>query len=255
MPSITEPLQEKTAALIQESALRHVAVIMDGNRRWARANKLEAVLEGHRKGVDVLKRLVEFAGKVHLEALTVYAFSTENWERGEAETGPLMDLFMTALGKELPNLHAQGVRLKFIGDLAGLKPALQARIREAETLTGNNAGLRFQVAVNYGGQDELLQAARAFARDSISGSCGPDELTADLFRGKYLYTSHLAADDLDRVDLLIRTGGEQRVSNFLPWQSAYAEFYTTATYWPDFTEADFAAAVAEFSQRQRNMGK
>lgn len=234
--------------LIQQSGLRHVAIIMDGNRRWAEERGLPKVM-GHPQGVEALKTLVRYAGEIGLEALTVYAFSTENWRRGEEEVGTLMTLFAQALGQELENLHRSGVRLRFIGDLSQLASPLQAQLQKAMVRTAENTGLQFQVATNYGSRAELLQAVQQLARQVQAGELSPEAITEDMLQ-QALYTG-----DLPDPDLLIRTGGEHRWSNFLLWQCAYSEFYVTDTYWPAFTPTEFNRALLDFTQRQRRYGK
>lgn len=234
--------------LIQQSGLRHVAIIMDGNRRWAETRGLPKVM-GHPQGVEALKTLVRYAGEIGLEALTVYAFSTENWRRGEEEVGTLMTLFAQALGQELENLHRNGVRLRFIGDLTQLAPPLQAQLQKAMLRTAENTGLQFQVATNYGSRAELIRAVQQLAHRVEQGEMSAADITEALLQQE-LYTA-----DLPDPDLLIRTGGEHRWSNFLLWQCAYSEFYVTDTYWPDFTPTELNRALLDFSNRQRRYGK
>jgi undecaprenyl diphosphate synthase len=235
-------------SLIRECGLKHVAVIMDGNRRWAKERHLPTLL-GHKQGVDALKTLVRYASDVGLEALTVYAFSTENWNRGQEEVGYLMKLFLDALAAELDAMHANNVRIRFIGDLAVLPKELLALIDTAHAKTEANTGLKFQIATNYGGRQEIVQALQALGQEIQSGLLTPDALTeADIER--HLYTRGLPA-----LDMLIRTGGEYRISNYLLWQCAYAELYTTETLWPAFSPSAFDAAIQEFAHRERRYGR
>ena len=237
-----------TKALISETGLKHVAIIMDGNRRWAKERNLPT-LEGHRQGVETLKTLVRHCGEVKLEALTVYAFSTENWQRTSEEVGYLMGLFVTALSAEMKALHENNVRLKFIGDLSALDPKLQKIIADAETMMANNTGLKFQVATNYGSRAEIINAIKQITNDIKNNTLQPEEITEELLSEK-LYTH-----GLPDPDMLVRTGGEMRVSNYLLWQCAYAELYVTPVMWPEFSPAEFDKSVQEFAHRQRRFGK
>jgi undecaprenyl diphosphate synthase len=222
--------------------LRHVAIIMDGNRR-----SLPRFL-GHKEGVGSLKRLVKHVTQRHLEYLTVYAFSSENWQRGKEEVDYLMQLFNEVLKHEIDELARSGARLKFIGDIAEMPPDLQAGLQRAMDKTRHNTGLRLQVALNYGSRLELTQAVQALAERVASGELNPSDITADMISAN-LYTA-----GLPDPDLMIRTGGEMRLSNYLLWQSAYTELYVTSRLWPDFTPADFDEAIADFAARQRRYG-
>lgn len=238
----------ETPRLLQETGLRHVALIMDGNRRWAKQKHLPTLM-GHKQGVDALKALVRYGGEVGLEAMTVYAFSTENWQRGAEEVGYLMKLFLEALAAELEALHQNNVRIRFIGDLSAFSPALQALIGTAHAKTKDNTGLKFQIAANYGGRHELVQAMQQLGAHIQAGQLDPAAITEALIQ------EHLYTHDLPDVDMLIRTGGEARISNFLLWQSTYAELYFTDTLWPDFSPQAFDAAIAEFARRERRYGQ
>lgn len=240
--------QAETQTLIRQSGLRHIAIIMDGNRRWAKARRLPK-LAGHSQGVSALKEIVRHAGKVGLEALTVYAFSTENWKRSPEEVGTLMKLFVEALGREVNELHGNNVRLRFIGDLSALSVELQSKIKAAQTLTANNTGLKLQVAVNYGSRHELLQAVRQIAGQVSTGALDADRVTEETI------ASHLYTDGLPDPDMIIRTGGEYRLSNYLLWQAAYAEFYVTERLWPEFSPDELDRAVTEFAMRERRYGR
>jgi len=226
---------------------RHIAVTMDGNGRWALGRALPRTA-GHRAGVEPARMCIEQCSRRGVEALTLFAFSSENWGRPAAEVGSLMSLFVDALDREISALHANAVRVRFIGERRHLAMRLQTRIAAAEERTAQNAGLRLQVAMSYGGRWDILQAARRLARDCASGALRPEELTETRF------AAALALAGLPDVDLLIRTGGEQRLSNFVLWEMAYAELYFTTRLWPDFTVADLEEAFAFFAGRERRFG-
>ncbi|MGL5949471.1 MAG: polyprenyl diphosphate synthase [Aeromonas sp.] len=226
---------------------RHVAIIMDGNGRWAQARgKLR--MFGHQAGVKSVRAVVNFAAKANVQALTLFAFSSENWRRPETEVTALMELFMTVLGREVRKMHKNNIRLKIIGDTARFSPRLQEKIANAEALTANNTGLTLNVAANYGGQWDIAQAARALAAQVAAG-----ELVSEAI-DEALISQHLCMHDLPPVDLLIRTGGDHRLSNFLLWQLAYAELYFTPVLWPDFDDAQFSDAIASYVARERRFG-
>ncbi len=227
--------------------LDHVAIIMDGNRRWARERLLPRAA-GHQAGVKSLKRLVRYVGERSLKYLTVYAFSSENWQRKEEEVSYLLKLFSDVLDDEFAELAENKVRLRFIGDLERMPAKLKNSMLETMEKSRENTGLGLQVAINYGSRLELTQAARAIAMDVKRGLLDPESIDEDLL-SRYLYTA-----DLPDPELLIRTGGEMRLSNYLLWQSAYTEFYVTSTLWPDFKPEDFDLAVSEFSHRNRRYG-
>jgi undecaprenyl diphosphate synthase len=233
---------------ISNNSLKHVAIIMDGNRRWAKDKGLPT-LAGHAQGVESLKRLVRYFSDHQIEALTVYAFSTENWNRSEEEVGYLMKLFIQSLSKELNELHRQHVRLSFIGDLSPFPKELRTLLDESITQTQANQRLKLQVAINYGSQAELTRAAKLLAEEVQQGSLQADEIDEKCF-ARHLYTH-----GLPDVDLLIRTGGDARISNFLLWQCAYTEFYFTPVLWPDFNEQAMQDAIVEFERRQRRFGQ
>ena len=235
-------------ALIRETGLSHVAIIMDGNRRWAK-QKLLPTLVGHKQGVDALKKLVRHCGDIGLQALTVYAFSTENWQRSEEEVGYLMKLFLEALATELEDLHQNNVQIRFIGDLSSFSPALCDLIQAAHAKTASNSGLKFQIAANYGGRQEIIHAMRQLGKQIQAGDLTPETITEESI------TPLLYTNGLPELDLLIRTGGECRISNYLLWQCAYAELYITETLWPDFSPAAFNLAVEEFARRERRYGQ
>jgi undecaprenyl diphosphate synthase len=227
---------------------RHVAVIMDGNGRWAKQRGLPRIM-GHRQGVDVLKDLLRCCRDWGVQALTAYAFSTENWGRPLEEVDFLMTLFERVLRRELKEMMAESVRIQFVGNLEALPQSLQEEIDRAVTQTQANPGIQFTVATNYGGRQEILQACRAIATQVQQGLIQPDEIDNALFE------QHLYTVGLSDPDLLIRTSGEMRLSNFLLWQMAYAEIYVTDTLWPDFDRAEFHQALCAYQQRDRRFGK
>ncbi len=226
---------------------RHVAITMDGNGRWAAARKL-ARTAGHRAGLTPVRLCIEECTRRGIEALTLFAFSSENWSRPKAEVASLMSLFVDALDKEIAELHGKGVRVRFIGARHNLAMRLQSRIAAAEERTAANRALSLQLAVSYGGRWDIVQAAQRLARECAAGSLQPAEITEARF------ASALALAGLPDADLLIRTGGEQRISNFLLWEAAYAELYFTPCLWPDFAAADFEAALSFFASRERRFG-
>ena len=226
---------------------RHVAIIMDGNGRWAQGKGLIRTA-GHKAGVKTLKNILKAAIDLRIEALTVYAFSTENWKRPRPEVEFLMKLFSEYLIKELEEMNDYNVRIRFIGRMAGMPEGLQRQMREAEALMKDNTGIRFNVAANYGGQDELIRAAQSLAREAAAGEIAPEDIDAEAI------DQQLDTAGDPPVDLVIRTSGDQRLSNFLLWQSAYAEFYFTDVNWPDFTPACFVDALVDFAGRDRRFG-
>ena len=226
---------------------RHVAIVMDGNGRWALGQGRERSA-GHHSGLGPVRTVIEAAARSGIEALTLFAFSSENWARPALEVAGLMNLFCDALDAELPMLQTNGVRLRFIGELAALEARLRARIAAATAATAANTRLRLQVAVSYGGRQDVLAAARRLAARCERGELKSSELTEAEF------ASGLELAGLPDPDLFIRTGGEQRISNFLLWNLAYAELYFTDTLWPDFSAADFELALQHFAGRQRRFG-
>jgi undecaprenyl diphosphate synthase len=226
----------------------HVAIIMDGNGRWARRRHLPRVA-GHRAGVEAVKCVVRACGEAGIGALTLFAFSSENWRRPEEEVGVLMGLFMSTLDSQVRKLHENNIQLRVIGDRSAFSPALQSRICDAEALTAANDGLRLVVAANYGGRWDILQAARSLARQVAEGRMSAAEIDEGAL------SRALCLADLPEPDLFIRTGGEQRVSNFMIWQLAYTELYFTDVLWPDFDRAAFDDAVASYAGRQRRFGR
>ncbi len=227
---------------------RHVAIIMDGNNRWARRQGLGGGA-GHAAGERMVKCCVETAAREGVEVLTLFAFSSENWRRPVAEVQGLMALFLQALQERVDELHAQDVRLRFIGDLAAFGEDLCQGMHLAMAKTASCRRLTLNVAVNYGGQWDMTQAALSLAQAVASGTIRSSDLRAEH------YAARLSMADLPAVDLLIRTGGEHRLSNFLLWQAAYAELYFTETLWPDFDATCFVAALAEYGRRERRFGR
>jgi undecaprenyl diphosphate synthase len=234
--------------LLKSCGLKHAAIIMDGNRRWAK-QRLLPTLMGHKKGVDALRTLVRFGSDHGLQALTVFAFSTENWQRSTEEVGYLIGLFVEALSLELAELHRNNVQIRFIGDTSVFPQNLYNLIQSAHAKTANNTGLKFQIAANYGGRQEITRVMRELGHEIQAGKLPPEAINEALIQSR-LYTQ-----GLPDLDLLIRTGGDSRISNFLLWQSAYAEFYVTETLWPDFSPQAFEQAVAGFAQRERRYGQ
>jgi undecaprenyl diphosphate synthase len=225
----------------------HVAIIMDGNGRWA-TNRGWPRLVGHRKGAERVKEIVRIAPDLGIEWLTLYAFSTENWKRSTEEVLGLMAIFARYIQREADRLAAEGVRMRFIGDRGRLDPKLQRLMSGIEAKTAHLRRLNLTVAINYGGRDEILRAARALACDSAEGRFDPADLTEAAF------SARLDTGGLPDPDLVIRTSGETRTSNFLPWQAAYAEYEFTETLWPDFAPAELSAILARFSNRDRRFG-
>ena len=225
----------------------HVAVIMDGNGRWARARGLPAVA-GHRAGVEVIRKLLRACRENGVGVLTLFAFSSENWQRPREEVRGLMALFMRYLRGEVRELHSNGIRLRIIGDRTRFAPRLRRLMEESEALTAVNEGFTLVIAADYGGQWDIVQAARALAAEVAAGRLQPNEIDAGALE------AHLSLADLPRPDLLIRTGGDHRISNFLLWQIAYTELYFTECFWPDFGAAQFAAALRDYAARERRFG-
>jgi undecaprenyl diphosphate synthase len=223
----------------------HIAVIMDGNGRWARKRFLPRVA-GHNRGVETVRDLVKLCAKLNVKYLTLFAFSSENWRRPDNEVSFLMGLFMDALKREVAKLHENNIRLKLIGDHSRFNKELVKQIKVSEKLTAKNTGLTLTIAANYGGRWDILQATNKMIGSSLN-QLGP-------FTEEDL-TPHLAMDYAPEPDLFIRTGGEKRVSNFLLWQLAYTEFYFTDTLWPDFDDEAFQTAIASYQQRERRFGR
>jgi len=222
---------------------RHIAIIMDGNGRWAKRRLMPRVA-GHRKGVEALRGVIRACAERGVSHLTVFAFSSENWRRPQEEVSLLMELFMRALENEVARLHENDIRFRVVGDLSGFSERIQSLIRDAEALTRNNARLTFTVAANYGGRWDIVQAVKKLMASSMAPEAVNEAALAQ----------HLSMADLPEPDLFIRTGGEQRISNFLLWQLAYTELYFTDAPWPDFDAVALDAAIASFRTRERRFG-
>ena len=226
---------------------RHIAIIMDGNGRWAKARGLPRIA-GHRQGAEAVRRTVRAAGELGIPYLTLFGFSSENWKRPLAEIDDLMGLLRHYLRGEIAELHRNGVRLRVIGDRERLAPDIVTLIANAEELTQENAGVNLTIALSYGGRAEIVAAVRAIAAKAADETLPLEEIDEDLI------SRHLFTADIPDPDLLIRTSGEQRISNFLLWQCAYSELVFTKTLWPDFGEADLVQAIADFGCRERRYG-
>ncbi|OOE34491.1 di-trans,poly-cis-decaprenylcistransferase [Salinivibrio kushneri] len=235
-------------AQLESAALpQHIAVIMDGNGRWAKARGKARVF-GHKAGVKAVRKTVKAASELGVKALTLFAFSSENWRRPEDEVSVLMELFINVLSREVKRLDSHGVQLRIIGDTSRFSPSLQTKIAEAEALTANNDRLVLNIAANYGGQWDITQATRRVAEKVAAGQLQPNDI------GEQDIARHLMLADLPDVDLMIRTSGECRISNFILWQAAYAELCFTEQYWPDFNEQSLYDAVAWYVNRERRFG-
>ena len=226
----------------------HIAVIMDGNGRWAQENGQER-FTGHREGVVSVRKIVEAAGQLGIKYLTVYTFSTENWNRPREEVDSLMALMVTAVRRETKDLMANNVRLRTIGDIDRLPPLTRRELDACIDETKNNTGLNLVLALSYSSKWELTEAVRKIAQQVKDGTLQVAQIDEQVI------SSHLTTKDIPDPDLLIRTGGEYRISNYLLWQAAYAEFYFTDTYWPDFREENLYAAIADYQKRERRFGK
>ena len=227
---------------------QHVAVIMDGNGRWAKQKGMPRIA-GHRQGVDSLKDLLRCCKDWGIAALTVYAFSTENWSRPAQEVDFLMVLFERMLRHELEEMCREGIRISFVGDLDSLSNSLRSEIERSQIATVNNQSIHFTVAINYGSRREIVRVCRQIAKDALSGEIKPENIDENLFE-QHLYTAGTR-----NPDLLIRTSGEMRLSNFLLWQMAYTEMYFTHTLWPDFNRSEFHRALIDYQERDRRFGK
>ncbi len=243
-----QTLDEKTIGYVKDTSLQHVAIIMDGNRRWAKERNLPSAF-GHKKGVDSLKATMRACDDFGIKYLTVYAFSTENWNRKKEEVDFLMDLLGQTIKNELKEMHENGVVINFIGDLTKLNPKLQDILANAVEVTKNNTGVRLQIAFNYGARDEIVHAVKEIAHQVKKGNLKIEDICEETISNN-IYTKNIPDPDL-----LIRTGGEMRVSNYLLWQIAYSEFVVTKKLWPDFDKSALAEAVEEFHNRQRRYGK
>jgi undecaprenyl diphosphate synthase len=225
----------------------HVAIIMDGNGRWAQKRKRPRTF-GHQAGLKVLRKVVEHCGRAGIRELTVFAFSSENWNRPEKEVSRLMELFMRALDKEAKELHQNNVRIRFIGDIGAFHPELQKKVGHAMATTKDNDSMTLNIAANYGGRWDIVNATRKIAQAVADGELEPDQIDEKLFG------EQVELGDSRDPDLFIRTGGEMRVSNFLLWQSAYTEFFFTPVLWPDFGPDTIDEAIAAYQARERRFG-
>lgn len=233
--------------LLPDALPQHIAVIMDGNGRWAKEKGKPRVF-GHKNGVKAVRKTISSAAQLGIKAITLFAFSSENWRRPEDEIGMLMELFITVLSTEVKKLHRNNLRLRVIGNTSRFSERLQAKIAQAETLTANNTGMVVNIAANYGGKWDITQATQRVAELVANGQLTPADINETIIK------QHLTMNDLPEVDLLIRTSGECRISNFMLWQMAYAELYFTETYWPDFDEDSLIEAVTWFINRERRFG-
>ena len=225
----------------------HIAIIMDGNRRWARERKIDYRL-GHKEGAKTLEKIVRYSKKVGIKYITVYAFSTENWKRSEEEVGALMLLLKTYLDDYSKRADSENIKVKVLGDISALSEGLQKSIKKCEERTKDNDGILFCIGINYGGRDEIVHAVKNIAEDVKNNNLDVDDISEKLI-DDYLYTA-----GIPDPDLVIRTSGELRTSNFLPWQIVYSEFLFLDKYWPDFSEEDIDLAIEEYQRRNRKFG-
>lgn len=231
-------------AIVKNTNLKHIAIIMDGNRRWAKEKHLPSAM-GHQKGVDSLRSTMRLFDKFGIKYLTVYAFSTENWNRKKEEVEFLMGLLAKTLLNELDDMHKENVRIRFLGDLTKLSKNLVDIVKNAENKTKDNTGVNLNIAFNYGSRDEITNALKAIVQEGLKS----EDITEETV------SNHLYTKDIPDPDLLIRTGGEKRISNYLLWQLAYSEIYVTDAYWPEFDENELSKAIVEFEHRNRRFGK
>ncbi|MET0069944.1 MAG: isoprenyl transferase [Candidatus Thiodiazotropha sp.] len=238
----------KESGSVDKRLPQHIAIIMDGNGRWAKKRGLPRYA-GHPAGVEAVRGVVEVCVELQIPVLTLFAFSSENWQRPQKEVNLIMDLFMRSLKKEVRRLERNHVKLRVIGDRSAFADNLQQQIEEAERQTENNQGLLLQVAANYGGRWDIAQAAKHLAEQVQSGKIAPEQIDEEQF------SRHLCFADVPEPDLFIRTGGEKRISNFLLWQCAYTELYFSDMLWPDFNRKALEEALHDFSSRQRRFGR
>lgn len=234
--------------LVSGNQLKHVCIIMDGNGRWAKKRFMPR-FAGHKAGLNVVRKIVSSCVEQGIEVLTLFAFSSENWRRPEKEVGLLMDLFATALSREVKKLNDNNIQLRIIGDLSAFSEKIQSLVAEAIKLCADNTGLILNIAANYGGRWDITQAARQIAEKVQQGELQLDEINENTIE------DHLSLRKIPEPDLFIRTGGEKRISNFIIWHLAYCEFYFTDTLWPDFNKKVFEQAIESFSSRQRRFGR
>lgn len=230
--------------IVKNTNLKHIAIIMDGNRRWAKEKHLPSAM-GHQKGVDSLRSTMRLFDRFGIKYLTVYAFSTENWNRKKEEVEFLMGLLAKTLLNELDDMHKENVRIRFLGDLTKLSKNLVDIVKNAENKTKDNTGVNLNIAFNYGSRDEITNALKAIVQEGLKS----EDITEETV------SNHLYTKDIPDPDLLIRTGGEKRISNYLLWQLAYSEIYVTDAYWPEFDENELSKAIVEFEHRNRRFGK
>jgi len=226
---------------------RHVAIIMDGNGRWAKKRNLPRTA-GHAAGSEVFRKIATYCRDIGMDYLTVYAFSTENWKRAEEEVGTIMSLLKQYLLEAIETMEKDHIRLRFFGDLSRLSPELQELAKKTDEISSRYEGFQANVCLNYGGRDEIVRAARAYAKKCVAGECAPSDLTEEVF------SNYLDSAGVPDPELVIRTSGEMRTSNFLLWQSAYSEFYITDVLWPDFTPEELEKAILSYSGRDRRFG-
>ncbi len=239
---------EEVCGIARARLPRHVAIIMDGNNRWAKKRHLPGI-SGHKAGVDAVRRTIEACGEYGIEVLTLFAFSSENWRRPADEVSALMELFLLMLRRETKRLHKHQIRLKVLGDLSAFSPSIQQHIREAEALTADNARVTLQIAANYGGRWDITQAVQQLAAEVAAGTLAPEAIDEALIGAR------LTTAGVIDPDLVIRTSGEQRISNFLLWQGAYSELYFDEVLWPDFDRDHFHRAMLAYAGRQRRFGR
>ena len=233
---------------MENSNIKHIAIIMDGNRRWAKQNNLETS-QGHKKGAEVLETVAKYCNKIGLKYLTVYAFSTENWKRTKDEVGAIMKLLELYLDRFLKTADLENIKLRILGDKEGVPENIRKKMLKMEEKTKDNTGLNFNIAFNYGGRAEIVRATREISQLVLEGKVKIDEIDEDMI------SSNLYTYGQDNPDLVIRTSGECRTSNFLPWQTTYSEFLFLEKYWPDFTTDDIDKAIEEYSNRHIRKGK
>ena len=237
--------QKKVAE--ERSVPQHIAIVMDGNGRWATKRGLPRTA-GHKVGTETFRKIASYCCQIGVKYLTVYAFSTENWKRSQDEVSTIMGLLKSYLEEAVEKMEKEQIKLEFFGDLSRLSPELRDLIERVRKISTHYDGVQANICLNYGGRDEIVYAARAFARQCAEGKANPDDLTEEML-GSYLYSK-----DVPDPDLVIRPGGEQRISNFLLWQSAYAEYYFTDVLWPDFDSAELEKAIQSFNGRNRRFG-
>ncbi|RBP59955.1 undecaprenyl pyrophosphate synthetase [Alkalibaculum bacchi] len=235
------------AEIDKKNLPKHIAIIMDGNGRWAK-KRFQPRLFGHRAGIESLREIIQVSSDLGIKALTVYAFSTENWKRPKSEVDGLMKMLIEYFNKEIDELNRNNVKIRILGERSALSKKVKSTIEKAERRTEDNRGLIFNVAINYGGRDEIIQGIKALYQDMIMGKYSIEDLNEDLFT-EYLFTEYL-----EDPDLIIRTSGEVRMSNFLIWQSAYSELYFTDILWPDFKKEDYYDAICDYQKRKRKFG-